>query len=60
MAEFVNRKIKCRYCKDTGMVELAISSKPCLDCDISDKNYTTETFNNNEIIIMEENFGDKI
>ncbi len=23
---------KCKYCKGTGMVELATSSKPCLDC----------------------------
>lgn len=23
---------ECRYCKDTGMVELATSSQPCLDC----------------------------
>jgi len=23
---------KCRYCKDTGMVTLATTSQPCLDC----------------------------
>lgn len=22
----------CKYCKGTGMIELLISSKPCLDC----------------------------
>jgi len=25
-------RIRCRYCKDTGMVTLATTSKPCLDC----------------------------
>ena len=25
-------RAKCRYCKDTGMVTLATSTKPCLDC----------------------------
>jgi len=53
MAEFVNKKPKCKYCKDTGMVELATSSKPCIDCDINNKNYTKETFSDNEIIILE-------
>lgn len=23
---------KCRWCKDTGMVDLATTSQPCLDC----------------------------
>lgn len=35
------------------MVELATSSKPCIDCDINNKNYTKETFSDNEIIILE-------
>jgi len=57
MAEFIHKEPKCRYCKDTGMVTLLNFSKPCLDCK---KNYTTETSSDNDIIIIEEDFGDKI
>jgi len=30
--------MKCKYCKDTGFVDLATSVKPCLDCGVDDKN----------------------
>jgi DnaJ-class molecular chaperone len=56
MAEFVYDP-NCPYCKGTGQVPMLIRSKPCLDCK---KNYTTETRSDNEIIILEEDFGDKI
>jgi len=51
MAEFIQYDSNCRYCKGTGMVDLVISSKPCLDCK-KEMNYTNNTNDIDNMIKM--------
>jgi hypothetical protein len=60
MAQFIEYNPNCKYCKGTGIVQLATSSKPCLDCkkEIFYTDKTTDDIDN--LIIMDQDFGQSI